>query len=88
MNKLFNGSGFLTKEAEDMVSAFLDPEIQNFLSRAKDEQEMRVIGGLIMKRVGDLVLKNVSDMNQKAKDDVVKSGQELPGGGFLKLGEP
>jgi hypothetical protein len=53
--KLFNEKGDLSDNGKDSFEMYLDKEIQVLLNGAENENELRIIGGLITKRVGDMV---------------------------------
>lgn len=65
MSKLYTENGFLSEEGKRVFKEILDGKIASLLRQAEDENELRLIGSLILKRVGDLVSDAVLEKKQK-----------------------
>lgn len=63
--KLYKPNGFLSECGESVFKDHLDKEINNLLSQAENEAELRLIGSLIINRVGNMVADRVVDLNKK-----------------------
>lgn len=67
MKKLYTENGFLSVDGDDNFCQFLDKEILVLLNEAKNENEIRLISSLIIKRVGDIVADRVSILKKSGK---------------------
>ena len=55
MNEFINEQGFLTKEGRMLFQARFGKEVDNLLTLAKDQNQLRLIASVLSKMIGDKV---------------------------------
>ena len=59
MNKLYKENGFLSEYGKGNFEKYLDKEVKMLLKTGDSENEINLIGSLIMKRIGDLIFDQI-----------------------------
>jgi len=55
MKKMFNESGFLSEEGNQVFEEILDDNVNSILNQGQSVAEIQILGSLLHKRIGDAV---------------------------------